>query len=116
MKPHPVLILVFSLALYAINSLAFIWSLNALFNTGIPYSFKTWLAGVILFLVIRYTFRVGRSDEHNYQHDFDEEEDDDDEDEQEEEDFEDPRARKERLQKLEQELLRYQEVRKKKGR
>ena len=74
MKPHPVLILVLSLALYAINSLALIWSLNTLFNTGIPYSFNTWLAGVILFLVIRYTVRVGRSYEHTYQHAFDEEE------------------------------------------
>lgn len=116
-QPHPVFILVFRLALYAVNSLALIWSLNTLFKTGIPYSFNTWLAGVILFFIIRYTLRVVRSSEDLYEDDFDEEEEDDDEDDQEEEDFEDPRARKERLQKLEQELREFQEVRKeRKGR
>ena len=28
---------------------AAIWSINTLFNTGIPYTFWTWLAGLILY-------------------------------------------------------------------
>ena len=36
---------------------AIIWSLNALFDTNIPVTFKTWLATMILSAVLKADFR-----------------------------------------------------------
>jgi len=47
----PILILSFLLILFW--PLAVIWSLNTLFDTGIPYSLRTWAATVALVTIIR---------------------------------------------------------------
>lgn len=52
---------IFGLVLHIISPLLFIWSVNTLFNAGIPFSFKTWFAGLILIIVVRFHLRVGRS-------------------------------------------------------
>jgi hypothetical protein len=67
--------------LHAISPLALIWSLNTLFNLGIPYSLKTWLAGLLLIYVVRFHLRSHSPDDPAYLDDFD----DDDEEEEEEE-------------------------------
>lgn len=36
----------------ALSPFAFIWSLNTLFNTNIPYTFYTWLATLIFVITI----------------------------------------------------------------
>lgn len=36
------------------SPLVLIWSLNTLFNTGIPFSFKTWTAGILLIYLVRH--------------------------------------------------------------
>jgi hypothetical protein len=51
---------------HAISPLILIWSLNTLFNLDIPYSFKTWLAGLLLIYVIRFHMRVGKVYEPRY--------------------------------------------------
>jgi len=51
MKPNPFLFLTLVLAVLFFFPLATIWSLNTLFETGIAYTFKTWLAAVFLQMV-----------------------------------------------------------------
>ena len=72
---------ILALIIHIASPLVFIWSLNTLFNTGIPFSFKTWFAGIALIYVVRYHLRP--KDGYNYVHfddedDYDEDEDDDD--------------------------------------
>ena len=74
---------VFTLILHVSSPLIIIWSLNTLFNTGIPFSFKTWFAGLALIYVVRYHVRP--SDRYKYIP-FDDEWDDDDDDEDEDAD------------------------------
>jgi len=46
--------------LHIISPLLLIWSLNTLFNSGIPLSFKTWLAGLLLIYIVRFHVGVGK--------------------------------------------------------
>jgi hypothetical protein len=46
-------ILILSLLLILFWPLAVIWSLNTLFDTGIPYSLRTWAATVVLVTIVR---------------------------------------------------------------
>jgi hypothetical protein len=62
---------------HAISPLILIWSLNTLFDLGIPYSFKTWLAGLLLLYVIRFHMRVGKVYEPRYVDYFVDDEEDD---------------------------------------
>lgn len=32
---------------------AFVWSINTLFGTQIPFSFQTWLASILLFVIFK---------------------------------------------------------------
>ena len=70
-----------------ISPLAFIWSVNTLFNVGIPISFKTWFAGLLLILVVKFHLRTGRTYDdpiffRNYQKEENQEHEDDDDEEQ----------------------------------
>ena len=47
-KINPFLFLAIVLTVIILFPLATIWSLNTLFQLGIAYSFKTWLAAVFL--------------------------------------------------------------------
>lgn len=40
--------LALALAIFAVGGVAIIWSLNTLFGLGIAYTFKTWMAAVVL--------------------------------------------------------------------
>ena len=56
----------------AVTPILFIWSLNTLFNLGITYGVKTWLASFFLVLVItakspRVRKKLHRKEEHNGQ-------------------------------------------------
>lgn len=42
------------LLIHLASPLVLIWSLNTLFNTGIPFSFKTWAAGILLIFLARH--------------------------------------------------------------
>jgi hypothetical protein len=112
---RPLIILIISLMIYAIGGLATIWSLNTLFNTGIPYSFKTWFAVVVLIFIIRYVVRRVEPFGRPHVDYFD---DDEDEDEDEEldvdigEEIEEPHAKTARSRKLEEDLRSFYEERK----
>ena len=43
-----ILLILLGLVLIAFAPLAFIWALNTLFTLGIPYTFWTWLASLVL--------------------------------------------------------------------
>lgn len=43
------------------SPLIFIWSVNTLFNVGIPFSLKTWFAGLLLLYVVKYYMRGART-------------------------------------------------------
>lgn len=32
---------------------AFVWSVNALFGTEIPFNFQTWIASIVLFIIMK---------------------------------------------------------------
>lgn len=48
--PHLIILLVFLIIIF--GPFISIWSLNTLFNLGIDYTFKTWLAAIILSSII----------------------------------------------------------------
>jgi len=64
---------------YVFSPFLFIWSVNTLFLCGIPFSFKTWLAGFVLMMLARYHLKASvKTVEPYYDEDeFDEDEDDD---------------------------------------
>lgn len=64
---------------YLISPILFIWSVNTLFNCNIAFSFKTWLAGLILVMLLRFHLKGSDNTEIYYESD-DEEESDDAED------------------------------------
>lgn len=109
MRPH-ITYGITGVVLHAVSPLALIWAINTLFNTAIPFSFKTWLAGLVLIYVVRFHMRVGelysplRFGRH--------EEEDDEDDEIYEFEIEDPDTRRKRPAKLEKHLRRFQEKRK----
>lgn len=75
--------MVLTAAAYLISPILFIWSVNTLFNCEIELSFKPWLAGFILILLLRFHLRAGSSGEPYYEYDDEEitentENDDDD--------------------------------------
>lgn len=68
--------------IHVCSPLVFIWSINTLFNVGIPFSFKTWLAGIVLIYVVRYHIRPNDTYRSRYFEDeYDDEEPDDDDEE-----------------------------------
>ncbi|HAO21249.1 MAG: hypothetical protein BWK80_20225 [Desulfobacteraceae bacterium IS3] len=57
-------------AAYLISPILFIWSVNTLFNCRIELSFKTWLAGFIMLMLLRFHLRgAGSSGEPYYEYD-----------------------------------------------
>ena len=70
----------FTVLAHLICPILFIWSVNSLFGLAIAYSFKTWLAGFVLFLILRFHLKPNIP---QYDDDFysDDEFDEDDEDE-----------------------------------
>jgi hypothetical protein len=90
----------FRAIMHVISPLVLIWSLNTLFNLGIPFSFKTWLAGLLLIYVIRYHLRPGKSYDPLFM-------DEDEEEEEEEEEIVAPETKAERLQQLQEDLVRF---------
>jgi hypothetical protein len=99
---------IIGIVLHLISPILFIWSINTLFNLGIPFTFKTWLAGLVLIYVVRFHMRLGRLYESVMFTDSwlkrDQEADDSDEDEEVEESDEKAKAADERL---DEKLLRY---------
>lgn len=55
MKTDPAMIIL-SIPIYLVSPFLLIWSLNALFSLNIPLSFKTWAAGLVLMLVLKFYF------------------------------------------------------------
>ncbi len=55
-----VLIVVVGGALIALWPLVFIWAVNTLFEFGIPFTFWTWLAAVVILLTIAAIGMFGR--------------------------------------------------------
>ena len=51
--------LVFLVVGIVVLPLVFIWSVNTLFNLGIPYNIWTWLAAVVLWLFLLSTRGMG---------------------------------------------------------
>ncbi len=64
---------------YLISPILLIWSLNTLFDLSIAFGFKTWLAGFILVILLRFHLRGSNSTEIYYESD-DEDESADEED------------------------------------
>ncbi|MBF0509406.1 MAG: hypothetical protein HQK57_10840 [Deltaproteobacteria bacterium] len=46
--------LILGLLIHTTCPILMIWSINTLFQCGIPYGFKTWLAGLLILLIIRF--------------------------------------------------------------
>jgi hypothetical protein len=61
---------------FGISPILMIWGINTLFSVGIPMSFKTWLAGLILIMLIRFHIRPSYYGS-EYSVDYEFEEDDD---------------------------------------
>jgi len=87
--------------IHLISPLILIWSVNTLFNPGILYSFKTWLAGLLIIYVVRFNIRPERP----YDPFMFEDEDEEDEEDDEEEEIQEPETRaeasKQRMEVLE---------------
>ena len=86
----PIFNIVLPLILGIVYPLLFIWAVNTLFSLGIPFTFKNWLASLVLFLVVRFflnkthyhTETHDESDEYDEaESDYDYEDEDEDEDE-----------------------------------
>lgn len=57
------LVLILAVFLVSLWPLAAVWSVNTLFQTQIPYTFRTWLAVVVLFTLARLVARpFGRNE------------------------------------------------------
>ncbi len=80
-----------NLIAYLITPILFIWAVNTLFDCGIATTFKTWLAGLILTMLIRFHLR-GTSDSYDEYYD-----DEDYYDEEADDDYEDSKEQKARL-------------------
>lgn len=63
---------------YIITPFLIIWAINTLFQTEIPQSFKTWLAGLVMVMVIR--FHMKPIINYHYPEQYDEDEYEKDED------------------------------------
>lgn len=48
----------------------FIWSVNTLFLCGIPFTFKTWLAGFALIMLTRYHLKTSVKTEESFYDDY----------------------------------------------
>ena len=92
--------------IHVISPLILIWSLNTLFNTGIPYSFKTWLAVLLVIYVVRFHIRPERPYDPFLFEDEDDEEDEEDEDD--EDAIQEPQARAETSEQTMEALERFQ--------
>lgn len=55
--PSEMVLGLLNLLAYLICPVLFIWAVNTLFGTAIPLMFKTWLAGLILLLVVRFIIK-----------------------------------------------------------
>ncbi len=57
------MVVAFVTLLYAASTFPLIWSLNTLFSLNIPWTFKTWAAGLVLLLVLKLYFGPRRARE-----------------------------------------------------
>jgi len=75
-------VLILEILGYVFSPLLFIWSVNTLFQCGIPFSFKTWVAGFVLIMLARYHLKASvKTAEPFYEdYEFDDDDDEDDED------------------------------------
>ncbi len=80
--------LILSLILGAVYPALFIWAVNTLFRVGIPFTFKTYLASLALFLSLRYF--LNKDHYHSDRLDDYYGDDEDDDEDYEEEDDDDP--------------------------
>jgi len=55
-----VILIVFAVLGVAFGPLAGIWALNTLFGLTIAYTFKTWLAAIVLAVIIGSTSKMSR--------------------------------------------------------
>jgi len=102
---------------YIISPILFIWAVNTLFECGIPMTFKTWLAGFVLIMLLKFHFRNtgGFPDEYDICDEYDEDEDDeDDEDEYDDDDYNNYGDIEDRKAKLKAKLIAYQDHKDKK--
>jgi len=65
---------------YIISPILLIWAVNTLFICGIPMSFKTWLAGFVLIMLLKFHLRGTGNSYENYDDEYYYEEDDDEDD------------------------------------
>jgi hypothetical protein len=97
---------------YIISPILFIWAVNTLFDCGIPITFKTWLAGFVLIMLLKFHLKTSGDFSDNIYEDYD---DDDDEDGYDDDDDNDDRDIEERKAKLKAKLMAYQEHKDKKN-
>ena len=78
---------ILSLVFGAVYPALFIWAVNTLFKLGIPFTFKTYLASLVLFLCLRFYFNkthyhtdYGDDDYYDDYEDEEEEEEEEDDD------------------------------------
>ena len=82
---------------YIVSPFLFIWAVNTLFGSGIPITFKTWLAVFTIIVLVRYHTRSFDKPQDPYDFYFDEDEGDDFFDEDEDEISPDPEEQRQKL-------------------
>ncbi|MGE0086073.1 MAG: hypothetical protein AB7S75_16820 [Desulfococcaceae bacterium] len=73
-------VLILEILGYVFSPFLFIWSVNTLFQCGIPFSFKTWVAGFVLIMLARYHLKASVKTVEPYDYEFDEDDEEDDDD------------------------------------
>ena len=68
-----------NVAAYIISPILFIWAVNTLFGTEIAMTFKTWLAGFVIILLIKFHLRFSGRPQVAYDESYDMPEDCEDE-------------------------------------
>ncbi|MCP4110615.1 MAG: hypothetical protein GY749_34680 [Desulfobacteraceae bacterium] len=109
-SPEDMIISFLNVLAYIISPILLIWAVNTLFDCGIQLKFKTWLAGLVIIMLIKFHFRGSGEPHYPYEDYYDENEDYYDDDD--EYDDEDPEERKARLKAK---LIAYQEHKNKKN-
>ncbi|MCP4345713.1 MAG: hypothetical protein GY795_09330 [Desulfobacterales bacterium] len=108
-SPEDMIISFLNVLAYIISPILLIWAVNTLFDCGIQLKFKTWLAGLVLIMLIKFHFRGSGEPHYPYEDYYDEDDDYYDDDEYEDEDPEERKAR------LKAKLIAYQEHKNKKN-
>ncbi len=108
-NPEDMVISFLNVLAYIISPILLIWAVNTLFDCGIQLKFKTWLAGLVIIMLIKFHFRGSGEPHYPYEDYYDEDDDYYDDDEYEDEDPEERKAR------LKAKLIAYQEHKNKKN-